>query len=80
MIKITITGRGIYIMNKTKLDIVLQLEVAKDNLKNALTSLIEVNKGNNQFDYTTSGVLSEVFNDVNKLNTKLDNIIYQKGK
>lgn len=67
-------------MNKTKLDIVLQLEVAKDNLKNALTSLIEVNKGNNQFDYTTSGVLSEVFNDVNKLNTKLDNIIYQKGK
>ena len=67
-------------MNKTKLDIVLQLEVAKDNLRNALTSLIEENTGDNQFDYCTSGVLSEVFNDIDKLNTKLNNIIYQKGE
>ena len=67
-------------MNNNQKNILVLLEVAKDNLKNALTILVQENKGDNQFDYTTSGLLSEVFNDVNKLNTKLNNIIYQKGK
>jgi len=67
-------------MTKNQRNILILLEVAKDNLKNALDALIQENKGGNQFDYVTSSLLSEVFDDVNNLNAKLDVIIYQKDK
>ena len=67
-------------MTKNQRNILILLEVAKDNLKNALDALIQENTGGNQFDYVTSSLLSEVFDDVNNLNAKLDVIIYQKDK
>jgi hypothetical protein len=65
-------------MNEKELIIEL-IETATDRAYEALNKLKEINKSS-QFDYTTSSKLSNSFDELNSLTSKINKIIYQKQK
>ena len=63
-------------MNEKQIVIEL-IETATDRVYEALNKLKEINKSS-QFDYTTSSKLSNSFDELNNLVSKINKIVYQK--
>ena len=61
-------------------EILAQLQVANDILRNVHVAIQKQNTEDKQFDYVTNAYLSSLSNHCRELATKIDNIVMQEEK
>lgn len=77
MMKIKLAHRGMFVVTNKK-EAIKKLNQALELLSDVSSIIQDENKDGKQFDYCTSGELSNCTDRVLELVMKIDNIVYQK--